>query len=109
MNWPKVTGYVGVTSAVISILSQAASRIIPEDQFATQLQDIIRWATYLWAYACIVMGLYLKKVTHRPLELVWGGLTAGICLLNPSGLIVALLYFFRAYAKLDRIDNQLPF
>jgi uncharacterized membrane protein YeiH len=108
MDWPKITGYVGLTSLMIAIIAQVAARILPEDRLTEHIRDVLRWAGYLWAYACACMGIYLAKLTRRLRELVWAGSAAGLCLFCQSGFLVALIYFFWAYAKLDRIGKGLP-
>ena len=108
MDWPKLVGYVGLTSIVISFAAHIASRIVPEFQSAEQLQDLIRWSGYLWAYASVVMGIFLMKITHRTTEVCWGSLSALFCLVFQFGTFFAIIYFFRAYAKIDKTNSSLP-
>lgn len=108
MNWPKITGYVALTSISISMVAHIASRIIPEYHLPAQMDDLIRWSGYLWAYAAVAMGIFLMNRTGRLTEVVWGGLASLLCLVLKFGMFFAILYFFRAYAKLDRMDTGLP-
>lgn len=108
MDWPKLVGYVGLTSIVISLAAHIASRIVPEFQSTAQLQDLIRWSGYLWAYASVVMGIFLMKLTNRTSEVCWGALSALLCLLFQFGMFFAVIYFFHSYAKIDQMNNGLP-
>lgn len=109
MDWPKIISYVGLTSVVVSIIAQIAARIIPEPYHAAQIQDVIRWAGYLWAYASIAMACLLLKLTRRLSEIFWGGASALLCLLFPFGMLFSLIYFFWAYTKLDKMGKGLPY
>lgn len=108
MDWPKITGYVGLTSVILAFLAQFAAKIIPEEETAAYIMDVLRWSGYLWAYASCCMGVFLLKLTRRPLELLWSAVSAGIALYYPVGFLFSLLYFFRAFAKIDHIDKGLP-
>lgn len=111
MNWPKITGYVGVTSSAISMISQISSTIIPEHGFQEQLRDMLRWSAFFWSYAIFTMALYLGKTSQRSIH-VWVGIaTALLCLSIRSefGYGIGIIYFFWAYAKLDQRPGHLPF
>lgn len=112
MDWPKITGYVGVTSSAISIVSQIAADIVPEDGTSAQLRDTLRWSKYLTAYVIFIISVYLTKLSHKSFPLYIGSLTALLCLSLRSemGIGVGLIYFFWAYAKLDKLGpDKLPF
>ncbi|KYZ75010.1 hypothetical protein AXX12_15645 [Anaerosporomusa subterranea] len=111
MNWPKITGYVGVTSSVISIVSQVASTIVPEQGYHNQIYDMLRWSSFLWAYAIFTMAVYLSKTLERPIHVVFGLATALLCLSLRAewGYGVGIAYSFWAYAKLDQKPGNLPF
>ncbi|MCX7780483.1 MAG: hypothetical protein N2491_06150 [Negativicutes bacterium] len=109
MNWPKIIGYVGITSIAVSIVAQFAAKIVPEANTEAQIQDMLRWAGYLWAYAAFIMGIVLLKATRRFSEIVWSLLVSALCLVTPLSFLAAIAYFVRAYAILDGTDWKLPF
>ncbi|MDU4960534.1 MAG: hypothetical protein E6X17_07710 [Sporomusaceae bacterium] len=110
MNWPKITGYVGITSCMISVVSQIASSIIPEHGYQNQIQDMLRWSSFLWAYTIFTMAVYLAKYAQKPSYIVFGLATALLCLSvrAEAGYSLGIGYSFWAYAKLDQ-NPGLPF
>lgn len=111
MDWPKITGYVGVTSSAISIIAQISSAIIPEQGLDNQVRDTLRWSNFLWSYAIVTMALYITRTSHKPIY-VWIGIAIALfCLSLRSefGIGIGLIYFFWAYAKLDQRSGNLPF
>ena len=111
MNWPKVAGYVGVTSSAVSIVSQLAATIIPEQDFHERLSDILRWSSYFWSYAIIAMSAYLCKISLKPIHIVIGVILALTCLFIRAEVVygIGIVYFFWAYAKLDQNPENLPY
>jgi hypothetical protein len=111
MNWPKITGYVGVTSSAISIVSQVASTIIPEQGYPDQIRDMLRWSKFVWAYSIFAMAVYLSKTSEKPIYVLFGLATALLCLSlrTELGYGVGIAYSFWAYAKLDQKPGNLPF
>ncbi|HMM21773.1 MAG TPA: hypothetical protein PKA10_13730 [Selenomonadales bacterium] len=109
MNWPKITGYVGVTIISISFLARYCALIIPEPHAHAEIRDVLRWSQYISAYSVLVMGVYLARVLARPAELLLSVLAAAFSLIPVFGFFITVIYLFWAFAKLDREDNGLPF
>lgn len=105
----KILGYVGATAIAIAGLAQITADIVPEYQYLAQARDIMRWSIYLWSYACVIMGLYLKRQTHRLRELLWGLAAAVLCLFPRPNIIAGLIYFYWAFAKLNNLGHGLPY
>lgn len=109
MDWAKIMGYVGLLYIIIAVLAQMIASVAPNYHELEQSDAIIRWSIYLWAYAVVVTGIYLKKKTGQFLELLISLLVSTLCLINWLTVPVTLIYFFRAFAKLNKINNSLPF
>lgn len=109
MNWRKVIGLVGVTCIALSSLAQVIAGIVPDYRNVEKYQEIIRWMSYLWAYASVIMGKYLMDKTYCVMELVWGIVAAFACLIPVFGMLGGMIYFFLVFAKLDKMKNGLPF
>lgn len=109
MDWQKVTGYVGLTCLIISSLAQIIAGILPDYRNTGPIAEFIRWSLFLWAYASIVMGLYLMRLNGQLVECVWGAVAAAFCLVSLFGMFAGLVYFFRSYTKLSKLKDGLPF
>ncbi len=109
MDWAKITGYVGLLCIIVAVLAQMIASVAPNYYELEQSESIVRWSIYLWAYAVVVTGIYLKKKTGQFLELLISLLAGGLCLINWLTVPVALIYFFRAFAKLNKQNDSLPF
>lgn len=109
MDWAKIMGYVGLLYIIIAVLAQVIASVAPNYHELEQSDAIVRWSIYLWAYAVVVTGIYLKKKTGQFLELLIGLLVGVLCLINWLTVPVTLIYFFRAFAKLNKINDSLPF
>ena len=108
MDWAKITGYFGLLCIIIAALAQAIAAVAPNFLCLKQPEVILRWSIYLWNYAAVVTGIYLKQKTGKYYEILIG-LSAGlICLVPWLTLPAAVVYFFRAFAKLSKM-NGLPF
>ena len=108
MNWSKVTGYVGLMCIVIAALAQIIAAVAPDFHDLEQAEEIIRWSIYLWAYATVVTGFFLKQKTGHFSELIWGILASMLVLAPHLTLPTLLIYFFRAFAKLSKLNDGLP-
>lgn len=109
MDWAKITGCVGLLCIIVAVLARVIASVAPNFYELEHSGAIIRWSIYLWAYAVAVTGIYLKKKTGKISELLIGLLAGTLCLINWLTVPVALIYFFRAFAKLSKINGSLPF
>lgn len=109
MNWPKITGYVGVTVISISVLAEYCASIVPEPHIHAEAADVLRWAQYIGAYLVVVTGIYFIRVLKKPKEFWASILMAALSLLPLFGFLIIIGYFFWAFAKLDNEDGGLPF
>ena len=108
MRVSKILGYIMVIQILISFISGIAAKIHPEASSLDQVQDMARWAGYLWGYAAMVMGFYLKGQTGRWIEVAGAAFVTALCLVPLWGMLAAFLYFFWAFSRLDKKKNGLP-
>lgn len=109
LDWKIITGYFGLLCIVIAVLAQVIANSVPNYLGIKSSDAIIRWAIYLWVYAAVVTGIYLKQKTGKLYEMPLGLLVGALCLVRWLTIPVALIYFFRAFAKLSKINGGLPF
>ena len=109
MDWAKITGYFGLLCILIAVLAQVIAAVVPNYHKLEQSEAILRWSIFLWNYAAVVTGIYLKQKTGQLYEIFVGLLAGALCLVPWLTLPTVLLYFFRAFAKLSRINGGLPF
>ncbi|WP_094607843.1 hypothetical protein SPSIL_056140 [Sporomusa silvacetica DSM 10669] len=109
MDWKKATGYFGLLCIIIAVLAQVIATIAPNFLGIEPCDAIIRWAIYLWVYAIIVTGIYLEQITGHFFELLLGLFAGILCLVFWLTIPVALIYFFRAFAKISKTNGGLPF
>jgi len=109
LDWARITGYVGLLCIVISVLASIIAAAVPDYRNMERPEEIVRWGRYLWAYAAVTMGMYVKKKTGKILELGGGVLAGGLCLISPVAPFVVLLYSFRSFLVLSKAKSNLPF
>ncbi|HWR09859.1 MAG TPA: hypothetical protein VN379_23615 [Sporomusa sp.] len=108
-KWARITGYVGLLNIVVAILAQVIAAIVPDYRNIGETEEIIRWGRYLWSYATISLGVLLEKKTGKWLEIVWGSIAGGLCLIPGISSFVFLSYSFRAFRILDEENSSFPF
>lgn len=109
MRVSKILGYVMVVQLLVSFIASVAANLQREEQLLHKIQDVIRWSSYVWAYAVLIMGIYLKKQTGQYREVAIACFAALFCFFPLWGFGAAFLYFFWAFARLDKRKNGLPF
>jgi hypothetical protein len=109
LDWQKITGYFGLLCIMIAILAQVIANTVPNYLGIQPSDAIIRWATYLWAYATIVTGFYLKQKNGHIFEICLGLLAGALCLVEWLIMPVTVIYFFRVFTKLSKMNGGLPF
>ncbi len=109
LDWARITGYVGLLCIVISVLASIIAAVVPDYRNMERPEEIVRWGRYLWAYAAVTMGMYVKKKTGKILELGGGVLAGGLCLISPVAPFIVLLYSFRSFLVLSKAKGNLPF
>jgi hypothetical protein len=109
LDWARITGYVGLLCIAISVLASIIAAVVPDYRNMERPEEIVRWGRYLWAYAAVTMGMFLKNKTGNILELFGGVLAGGLSLLPSIAPFIVLLYSFRAFRMLSKTKGSLPF